>query len=86
DSASSYSAGVNSINNDNDDAIYSLPDALYRAEPGDTIVLANGTYTDRLESYASGEEGSPITIVGGRGAVLQSTSPSVHIEHSWITL
>ena len=84
DSASSSpSAGLNSVNND---AVYSLPDALSKAVPGDTIVLANGTYTDRLESYAAGEEGNPITIVGGRGAVLQSTSPSVHIEHSWITL
>lgn len=86
DSASSSfssSAGVNSVNND---VVYSLPDALSKAKPGDTIVLANGTYIDRLESYASGEEGSPITIVGERGAVLQSISPSVHIEHSWITL
>lgn len=80
--SSSSSIGLNNIDNN----LYSLPDALSRAGPGDVIVLANGTYTDRLESYAAGEEGNPIRIVGEPGAVLQSTSPSVHIEHSWITL
>ena len=66
--------------------MYTLADALASAEGGDVIVLANGTYTDKVESVVSGEEGNPITIMGEKGAVIQATSPSIHIEHSWITL
>ena len=69
--------------------IYSVSQALEMAQGGDTIVLADGTYTDRddrIMSVNDGEEGNPITIVGGRGAVIKVPSPSVYIVNSWITL
>lgn len=66
--------------------VYSLPDALERAEGGDTISLEPGTYTDRIRSTGPGEDGNPITIVGTREAVLKAVSPCVDITHSWITL
>ncbi|CAM9176520.1 unnamed protein product [Laminaria digitata] len=66
--------------------VYSLLDALDRAQGGDTIALEDDTYTDRIKSTAAGEEGNPIVISGGRGAVLKASSPCVKITHSWITL
>lgn len=66
--------------------VHSLSDAVELAVAGDVVSLADGTYTDQIQSYVSGQEGSPITIVGGRGAVVKAPSPSVRIEHSWITL
>lgn len=66
--------------------IYSLPGALAIAKAGDTILLADGTYTDRLESYRDGKSSSPIKIKGGEGAKIKAGSPSVHIRHSWILL
>lgn len=74
------------LNDSSASAITSLEDALAYAVGGDTIHLANGTYLQRIESTVSGEEGNPITIVGGRDAVIQSNSPLVEITHSWITL
>ena len=66
--------------------IISLEEALHYAVGGDTIVLSNGIYTHRVKSTVAGEEGNPITIVGGRDAVIQANSPSVSIGHSWITI
>ncbi|CAN0437329.1 unnamed protein product, partial [Laminaria digitata] len=67
-------------------AITTLQDALDNAVGGDVIVLANGTYSDRVKSTVGGEEGKPITVVGGRDAVIKGNSPSIWIAHSWITL
>jgi len=40
-----------------------IADAISQAEPGDAIVLRNGTYTDfDIEFYADGEEGRPLTF------------------------
>lgn len=80
--------GADSSSSD-DVEFYSLSDALDKARAGDTIFLGDGTYTgsdERVLSTTDGEEGSPITISGGRDAVVQANSPSVRIEHSWITL
>lgn len=66
--------------------VYNLPDALSKATAGDTVFLSDGTYTDRVESVAAGESGSPIKIKGGQEAVIKAESPSVLIQHSWITI
>lgn len=66
--------------------IYSLPDALAIAKAGDTIFLADGTYTDRVDSYRDGKSSSPIKIKGGEDAKIKAESPSVRIRHSWILL
>ena len=80
-SSASASAGVNSIG-----VSYTLKDALDMARGGDTISLADGYYRGRVRSTVSGFKRSPIKIVGSKEAVLQASSPSVLIEHSWITL
>ena len=66
--------------------IYSLPDALVVANAGDTILLASGTYTDRVESLTAGTKNRPIKIKGSEHAIIRASSPSVIIQHSWITL
>ncbi|MEP5116182.1 MAG: hypothetical protein ABJQ90_10690 [Parasphingorhabdus sp.] len=66
--------------------VYSLPDALSKATAGDTVLLSDGTYTDRVESVTAGKRGSPIKIKGGDDAVIKAGSPSVLIKHSWITI
>ena len=69
--------------------------ALDAAGPGDTIKLADGTYREPIVTKRSGEYGSPLTIEGGRGAVINYFSGDqsvmwsqkvVDIKHSWITL
>ncbi len=72
-----------------------LTDALASAGPGDTIMLADGIYKEPIVTQRDGYEGSPITIKGGRGAVINDFSGDksimwsqkvVDIQHSWITL
>lgn len=69
-----------------DDEVFSLPEALEMAEADDTINLADGVYAEKLLSQRSGREGQPITITGGRGAVINAPSTAIEINHSWITL
>ena len=66
--------------------VYRLSDALLAAKAGDTIYLANGTYKDRVESLTKGTRNRPIKIKGGEHAIIRADSPSVIIQHSWITL
>ncbi len=40
----------------------SLQEAADRLQPGDTLLLAEGTYYQRLELNKSGQPGKPITI------------------------
>ena len=51
-----------------------LKAALKSATAGDTIHLADGEYRGTFAASADGTAGSPITIVGGRGAVLTTGS------------
>src|SRR4051794_23162948 len=55
---------------------WELEKALKAAGAGDTIVLANGTYSGRFTLKRSGRPGAPLRICGGRGAVLKGTSIS----------
>lgn len=48
----------------------SIEQALDVAGPGDTVVLSDGVYSDPILTVRSGEEGSPITITGGSGAII----------------
>lgn len=40
------------------------------AGAGDTVVLADGEYDEPIVTVVGGEEGNPLTITGGRGAVI----------------
>lgn len=53
-----------------------LTAALAAARPGQTIVLASGTYTGRFVAAAEGTAAKPITLTGPRSAVLTTGSPS----------
>lgn len=67
---------------------YDLAEAMALAKAGDTVSLGNGTYRRALVTKADGEEGNPITIVGGENAVINGdySSRSVLVQHSHITL
>ena len=60
-------------------------DALKKVEPGDTIVLANGTWTDfEILFKAKGEEGNPVTLTAEtRGKVILSGQSNLRLagEH-----
>ena len=73
----------------------SLTDALLEAGAGDTISLGDGVYREPIVTMNAGEEGRPLVIEGGRGAVINYFSGDkslmwsqkvVDIRHSWITL
>lgn len=49
---------------------FSIAQALDVAGPGDTVVLSDGVYSDPILTVRSGNEGSPITITGGSGAII----------------
>lgn len=68
---------------------FPLAEALEAAGAGDTISLEDGTYTEEnLVTVRGGEEGLPLTIVGGRDAVLNfgKSNRVVFVKHSWVTL
>ena len=49
---------------------FTIAQALDVAGPGDTVVLSDGVYSDPILTVRSGDEGSPITITGGTGAII----------------
>jgi hypothetical protein len=62
--------------------------ALAKAQPGDTIVLAPGTYYGDFTASHSGTSAAPITLCGPRSAVLDGGSVSqgytLYLDHvSW---
>lgn len=66
--------------------MYSLSGALAKAKAGDTVTLANGTYSTRVDSKAHGKKGSPILVTGGKDAIIKADSPAVRVQHNYITL
>lgn len=50
-----------------------LKDALASVAPGDTIQLADGTYTGNFKTARAGSEGSPVTLTGSADAVLTAS-------------
>jgi hypothetical protein len=63
-----------------------LRGALANARPGETIVLAPGTYQGDFQATVSGTAAAPITLCGPRGAVLQGDSVksgyTFHLDHA----
>jgi hypothetical protein len=63
-----------------------LTAALASAKPGQTIQLANGTYSGRFSIAGSGTASAQITLTGSRGAVLDAGSTSsgyaLHLDHA----
>lgn len=73
----------------------SIAEALEVAGPGDTVALRDGVYKEPIITMRAGEEGNPLVIEGGRGAVINYFSGDrsimwsqkvVDVRHSWITL
>ncbi len=64
----------------------SLQPALDAAQPGQTVVVASGTYVGKLRSVRSGTLAAPIRIVGQPGARLSNGGQSrlFEITHSHI--
>ncbi len=62
--------------------------ALERAYPGDVIYLLPGRYAQDLSTVRSGEKGSPITIRGGKEAIIVGAGSAriVQIFHDYIIL
>ncbi len=52
----------------------SLKKALAQAKPGDSILLRDGTYTDKFVARTPGTAQQPIFVCGGPGAVLDGGS------------
>lgn len=50
--------------------------ALKAVQPGDTISLADGTYSGTFTGTTSGTAGAPITMTGGSGAILTNGDKS----------
>ncbi|HEX8389975.1 MAG TPA: right-handed parallel beta-helix repeat-containing protein [Candidatus Saccharimonadales bacterium] len=53
-----------------------LTAALAAAKAGDTIQMADGTYTGSFNSTASGTSAAPITLTGSRNAIVKGSSIS----------
>ncbi|HEV7454929.1 MAG TPA: right-handed parallel beta-helix repeat-containing protein [Candidatus Saccharimonadales bacterium] len=72
---------------DTNKPLHSIQKALGRAQPGDTVLLADGDYHESITTVRSGFKGAPIILKGSRQAVLHgSNSHIVDIHHSYITL
>lgn len=67
----------------------SIQAAIELAQPGDTVELKDGEYTEDLVTVRDGEPDKRITLSGGRGAVLKGTgkeSRLFQIHHSYTTV
>ncbi|CAM9299697.1 unnamed protein product, partial [Pylaiella littoralis] len=68
---------------------YDLYGAMDLAEAGDTVSLTDGTYDQAVVSVRDGADGSPITVTGGPGAIINhggNDDKSVYITHSFIAI
>lgn len=66
----------------------SVANAIDQAMPGDTVVLANGTYDQKIVSKRAGNANAPIIIKAAtpRGAIVRSAGNVVSIAHAYVTL
>lgn len=67
----------------------SLADALSAAGPGDTIVLAPGTYHERLATVRGGSPGAPITIRAAdqlHRPILTASGRVATFAHPWVVV
>ncbi|CAN0136813.1 unnamed protein product [Pylaiella littoralis] len=74
---------------------YTIAGALALAMPGDTLQLEDGVYPEPIVTVRDGMEGSPITITGGPGAIINGYTGNrllmwdqkvADIRNSWTTL
>ncbi len=83
------SATINvSPRNEGRDEGRTIQDALAVAQPGDTIVLAPGTYMQDFRSVRDGEPGKPISIEGSLASVVKGGGQPrvIEVNHSYIEL
>lgn len=73
---------------DPDDPLATLQEALDRAEPGDTIHLADGDYYQDASTARDGTEDAPIRVTGSADAVLRGAGGAhvLDIEHDHVWL
>ena len=66
----------------------SISDALKRAQPGDTIQLADGLYKQDVVTDHGGQPGAPITLRGSRRAIIAGAGEAriIQVFHPFITL
>jgi hypothetical protein len=66
----------------------SISAAIDQAMPGDTVVLANGTYDQKIVTKRAGNANAPITIKAAtpRGAIVRASGNVVAIAHAYVTL
>jgi uncharacterized membrane protein YgcG len=66
----------------------SIAAAIDQAMPGDNVILASGTYDQKIVSKRGGSAGAPITIKAAtpRGAIVRSAGNVVSIAHAYVTL
>jgi len=67
-----------------------LTKALESAQPGEVLVLADGVYNGQFVIATSGTEAQPITICGGRNAIIDGggvrSGYAVHVTANWVNL
>src|SRR5688500_19100116 len=65
----------------------SIATALDQAQPGDTVVVAPGSYSGRIVTKRAGENGKPITFRSAtpRGATITAVGNVVNIAHGYVT-
>ena len=65
----------------------SIATAIDQAQPGDTVVVAPGTYTGRIVTKRAGQAGKPITIKSAtpRAATITAVGNAVNIAHAYVT-
>ena len=66
-----------------------VQDAIAAAQPGDVVIVAPGTYSERLSTMRSGSAGVPITVRArdGRGSVIVTSSGRVlTVAHAWVVV
>lgn len=66
----------------------SISAAIDQAMAGDSVVLASGTYDQKIVSKRAGNANAPITIKAAspRGAIVRATGNVVSIAHAYVTL
>jgi hypothetical protein len=67
-----------------------LTNALANAQPGDSIVLANGTYSGHFVMAVNGTVTNPVILQGGRNAILDggdtNTGYVLHLQAAYCTV
>src|SRR5687767_10141766 len=66
----------------------SIAAALDQAQPGDTVILAAGTYDQKIVSKRAGQAGKAITVRAAtpRSATVRASGNVVSVAHAYFTL